>query len=132
MGVGVPLAATLKVAESPTATVWLIGWVPIDGGEFTVIDPLAQHELILVLNVGVDEIPEQPALDAVISLGRIIDRAVRHAASDQAVGVIAAAGMTLACDRLASWIDAAHVGPDRTAQPLWIARSIRVHVFEVV
>src|ERR1700729_4399996 len=30
-------------------------------GEFAVIDPLAQHELILVLNVGVDEIAEQPA-----------------------------------------------------------------------
>jgi hypothetical protein len=27
----------LKVAEAPTATVWLSGWDPIDGGESTVI-----------------------------------------------------------------------------------------------
>ena len=37
-----PLAATLKVAEAPTATVWLTGWVPIDGGEFAVIEKILE------------------------------------------------------------------------------------------
>jgi hypothetical protein len=34
------------------------------------------------------------------------------------VCVVAASGLTLACDRQASWIDAAHVCALGTAQPL--------------
>ena len=82
---------------------------PDCSGEFAVIHPLAQHELVLVLDARVDEITEQPALDAVIGLRRIVDRPVRHAATDQPVGIVAAAGLALTGNRLAARIDAAHV-----------------------
>ena len=36
VGVGVPLAATVKVAFWPAVTVWLVGWVVIVGAPFTV------------------------------------------------------------------------------------------------
>src|ERR1700730_2850286 len=46
--------------------------------------------------------------------------------------IVAAAGLTLARDGLASRADAAHVRADGAAQSLWLARSIRVNVLEVV
>src|SRR5712671_4146215 len=93
---------------------------------------MSQHELILVLDARVDEITEQPALDAIIWLGRIIDWPVWQATADQAVSIVAPAGLALARNGLAAWIDATHVGADRAAQALGIARAIRIHIFEVV
>src|SRR5271154_1820572 len=93
---------------------------------------MSQHELVLVLDAGVDEIAEQPALDAVIGLGRIIDRPVRQAAPDQPVGIVAAARLPLAGNRLAPWIDAAHVRADGATQTPGIARTIRIDVLEIV
>ena len=109
-----------------------LGWSLTVSGKFAVIDPMSEHELVLVLDARVDEIAKQPALDAVVGLRRIVDRPVRQAATDQPMSIVAATGLTLARDRLASRIDAAHVRADRTAQTLGIARAVRVHVFEVV
>jgi hypothetical protein len=39
-------------------------------GEFTVIDPLAQHELVLVRDIRVDEIAEEAALDPAMQRSR--------------------------------------------------------------
>ena len=36
VGVGVPEAAAVKVAVLPALAVWLVGWVVMDGAEFTV------------------------------------------------------------------------------------------------
>ena len=56
-------------------------WMQPDrSGEFTVIDPLAQQEFVLVFDVGVDEIAKQSPLNPVIWLGRIVDGAIGHAA----------------------------------------------------
>src|SRR5438105_10437199 len=100
--------------------------------EFAVINPMTKHELVLVLDARVDEIAEQPALDAVVGLRRIIGRPIRQATSDQPVGIVATAGLPLARDWLTSWIDAACVRANRTAQAPGIARPIGIHVFEVV
>ena len=100
--------------------------VQADGaGEFAVVDPVAEHELVLVLDAGVDEVAEQAALDAVVGFGRIVGRPVGHAATDEAVGVVAAAGDALAGDRLAARVDAAHVGADGAAQSPWDRPSRR-------
>ena len=56
---------------------------PHGAGELTVVDPLSQHELVLVLDVRVDELKEHPALDAIIGFARIIGRAVRQTAANQ-------------------------------------------------
>ncbi len=48
------------------------------------------------------------------------------------MSIIAATGFTLTRDRLAPWIDAAHVRADRAAQTPGIARAIRIHVFEII
>ena len=118
-------------------------WVPIIGsfdlgvkpdgpGELAVIGPLSQHELVLVLDARVDEVKEHPALDAVVGFPRIIGWPVRQTATNQPVGIVAAAGHPLAGDWLASWIDAAYVCADGTAEPLRIARTIGVHILEIV
>ena len=39
---------------------------PDGPGEFAVIGPLSQHELILVFDVRVDELKQHPALDAIV------------------------------------------------------------------
>ncbi len=112
-------------------------WVPISGsfdsgskpdgpGEFAVVDPLSQHELVLVFDVRVDELKEHPALDAVVGLAWIIGRPVRQAATNQPVRIVAAAGHPLARDWLAPWIDAAYVCADGTADPLRISRTIGI------
>jgi hypothetical protein len=41
---------------------------PRAANELVVVHPLAHDELELVLNAGVDEVAEQPALDTVICL----------------------------------------------------------------
>ena len=48
------------------------------------------------------------------------------------MGIVAAAGYPLARDRLTSWIDAAYVRADGTADPLRISRTVGVDVLEVV
>ena len=55
--------------------------------EFRVIHPMPQHELILILDAGVNEIAEKPALNAIVGLGRIVNWARRadRAGSDGAV-----------------------------------------------
>ena len=118
-------------------------WVPImgsfdfgfsrtDPANSAVVDPLAKHELILVFDVGVDEIAQQSAFDAVVGLSRIVDRSVGHAATDKAMSIVASARLSLSGDGLASRIDAAYVRTDRAAQAPGIARTIGVHVLEVV
>src|SRR5450755_4722736 len=93
---------------------------------------MSEHELVLVLDARVDEIAEQAPLDAIMGLRRIIDGTVWQATTDKPVRVIAAAGLVLPRDRLASRVDAAHVGADWATQAPGIARSIRVDVFEIV
>ena len=63
---------------------------------------------------------------------RVVGRPVRQPAADQPVRVVAAAGSPLARDRLASWIDAAYVRADGTADPLRISRAVSMDVLEVV
>ena len=116
----------------PDERIFRLGIQPDGAGEFAVIDPLAQHELILVLDMGVDEVAEEPPLDSVVRLRRVVGRAVRHAAANEPVVVVAAAGLSLAGDGLASRIDPADVRPDRTAQTLRITRPVRIHILEVV
>ena len=48
------------------------------------------------------------------------------------MSVVAATRFALSRDWLASWIHATNVRADGTTQSLWIARPIRVHVFEIV
>src|SRR5450432_596512 len=93
---------------------------------------MPEHELVLVLDARVDEIAEQAPLDAIMGLRRIIDGTVWQATTDKPVRVIAAAGLALPRDRLASRVDAAHVGADWATQAPGIARSIRVDVFKIV
>ncbi len=93
---------------------------------------MSKHELVLVLDARVDEIAEQAPLDAVVRLSRIIDWPVGQATADQPVSIIATARLTLACNRLATRIDAAHVRADGAAQTPGIAGAIRIHVFEIV
>src|ERR1039458_3173167 len=82
---------------------------------------MPQHELILVLDAGVDEIAEKPAFNPVVRLLRIVIWPIWHTTTDDPVSIVAATGLVLAGDGLASGIDAAHVRAHRTAQPLWIA-----------
>src|SRR5258708_39408611 len=93
---------------------------------------MSKHELVLVFDARVDEIAEQSALDAVMRLGRIVDRPIWQTAPDQAVRVVAAAGLTLTRDRLPPWIDAPHVRADRTTQTPGIARARRGDIFEII
>src|SRR5260370_23554141 len=93
---------------------------------------MSQHELILVLDARVDEITEQPALDTIIWLGRIIDWPVWQATADQAVSIVAPAGVALARNGLAAWIDATHGRAPRAPQAPRIARPIRIHIFEII
>ena len=120
---------------------WVLGadqwifrlWVKPDGpGEFAVIDPPSQHELVLVFDVRVDELKEHPALDAIVRFAWIIGRPVRQTATNQPVGIVAAAGHALARDWLTSWIDAAYVCADGTADPLRISRPIGFYIPEIV
>ena len=48
------------------------------------------------------------------------------------MGIVAAAGQSLALDWLASWIDAAYVCADGTADPLRISRTIGIYILEIV
>ena len=105
---------------------------PDGPGEFAVVDPLSQHELILVFDVRVDEITENPALDAIVRLLWIVGWPVRQKATHQPVRIIAAAGHPLARDWLTSWIDTADVCADGTADPLRISRTIGIHILEIV
>ena len=108
-------------------------WVKPDGpGEFAVIGPLPQHELVLILDIRVDEMKEHPALDAIVGFSGIIGRPVRQTATDQPVGIVAAARQSLARNWLASRIDAADVCADGTADPLRISRAIGIYVLEIV
>ena len=63
VGVGLPLAAAVKVAVWPAVTVWLTGWVVIDGADwaaFTVsvaawwwpADAVGEDRLVLVAVLG--------------------------------------------------------------------------------
>ena len=52
--------------------VFRLGIQPNGSGEFAVVDPLAQHELILVLDIGVDEVAEESAFDSVVRLRRVV------------------------------------------------------------
>ena len=105
---------------------------PDGPGEFAVIDPTSQHELVLVFDVRVDEITQNPALHAIVRFRRIVGRPVRQKATHQPVRVIAAAGLPLTRDWLTSWIDAAYVCADGTADPLRISRTIGIHILEIV
>src|SRR5580658_3324460 len=97
-------------------------WVQPDcPGELGVVYPMSQYELILILDAGVDEVAEKPALDAVVGLRRIIVRSIGKAATYQTVRVVAATGRTLSRDGLVAWIHAAHVRANRTAQAPGIA-----------
>ena len=46
--------------------------------------------------------------------------------------IVATAGLALARDWLTSWIYAANVGADGTADPLRVSRTIGVHILEIV
>ena len=52
--------------------IFRLGIQPDGPGEFAVIDPLAEHELVLVLDMGVDEVAEEPAFDSVVRLRRVV------------------------------------------------------------
>src|ERR1700694_5378726 len=93
---------------------------------------MSEHELVLVLDIRVDEIAEQPALDPIIRPSGIIDWPVGQAAADQPVRIVAAAWLALAPDGLATWIDATHVGAYGAAQAPGIARAVRIDIFEVI
>ena len=54
-------------------------------GEFAVVDPPSQHELVLVLDVRVDEVEEDSALDAVVRLASG-HRSARTADRDESAG----------------------------------------------
>ena len=75
---------------------------------------------------------EDSALDAVVGFRRVVGGSVRQAATDQPVGIVAAAGNSLARDRLPSWIDASYVCADGTANPFRISRTVGVDVLEIV
>src|SRR5689334_19274343 len=105
---------------------------PDGPGEFTVIDPLSQHELVLVFDVRIDEMKKHPAFDAIVGFSWIVGRAVRQAAADQPVGIVAAARQALARNWLASWIDAAYVRADGTADPLRISGPVSLYIPEIV
>ena len=133
--------ASICLRYDENALCWILGanqwifrlWVKPDGpGEFAVIDPLSQHELVLVFDVRADEMKKHPALDAIMGLRSIIGRSVRQTAANQPVGIVAAARQTLARNWLASWIDAAYVCADGTAGPLRISRTIGVYILEIV
>src|SRR5882724_1779065 len=93
---------------------------------------MPQHELVLVLNARVDEIAEQPTLDTIIWLSRIVDRPIRQAATDQAVSIVAPAGLALARHRLAARIDATHMRAHGAAQAFGIAGAVGIDVFEII
>src|SRR5665811_2122214 len=77
-------------------------------------------------------IRDRPTLDSIIRLCRIIDRPVWQATADQPVCIVAAARLTLPRHRLAARLNAAHMRTDGAAQTLGVARSICVHICEVV
>ncbi len=62
----------------------------------------------------------------------IIDRPIWQPAADQAMGIVAPAGLALPRNRLSARIDAPHVRADGTAQAPGVAGAIRIHVFKVV
>src|SRR5207302_4404444 len=69
---------------------------PDRANKFAVVYPVPQHEFILVLNAGVDEITEKPSFDAIVRLLRIVYWTVGHASTDQPMSVVAASGFVLA------------------------------------
>ncbi len=87
-------------------------------GELAVVDPLAQYELILVLDTGVDKVTEESSFDSIVRMHRVVGRAVWQATANEPVCVIAATRLTLAGDRLASRVDPADVAPTGTRSPL--------------
>ena len=108
-------------------------WIePYRSRKFAVIDPVAQHELVLVLDARVDEIAEQPALDSIIWPGGIVGRSVWQTTADQAVSIVAPAGLTLAGNGLAARIDPAHMRAHGAAQAPGIARAIGIDILEVM
>ena len=133
--------ASVCLRNDENTLCWILGanqwifrlWVKPDStGEFAVIDPLSQHELVLVFDIRVDEMKEHPALDAIVGFFWIIGRAVRQPATDQPMGIVAAAGQPLALDWLTSWIDSAYVCADGTVDPLRISRAIGIYIPEIV
>src|SRR5262245_63965381 len=97
-----------------------------------IFHPLAEHELVLVLDEGVDEISEQPSLDAVVRQLGIVRRAVGHAPPDKTMTVVAAAGFALSGNRLSAWMYSPSVCTDRAPHAAGITRPIAVDVLEVV
>ena len=117
-----------------SATQWILRLrvKPNAPGEFAVIYPLSQHELILVFDVRVNKMKEHPVLHTIIGFRTIIGRPVRQTATNQPVRIVAAAGQPLARDWLTSRIDAAYVCTHGTEDPPRISRTISLHILEIV
>ena len=66
-------------ARSCVANQWIfrLRVKPDASSELAVVDPPSQHELILIFDVRVDEITENPALEAIVRLPWIIGRPVQ-------------------------------------------------------
>ena len=90
-------------------------------GEFAVIDPTLQHELVLILDICVDELEEHPAFDVVVGGAWVIGRPIRQAAANYPVGIVATPSKALPGDWLTPWIDAAYVCTDRALESLRIS-----------
>ena len=72
-----------------------------------------EYQLILVFYIRVDEVAKQFALIPLYGLVEIVSRAVRHPSAYEAVGIVAAARMTLTGDRLASGVNAADMSANQ-------------------
>ncbi len=75
--------------------------------------------------------PESP-FNAIIGFSGGIGWAIGHPPSDESVTVVASPGATLARHGLPTRIDSANMGPDRTANPSWIASPILVHIAKII
>src|SRR5258706_7932736 len=62
----------------------------------------------------------------------MVDRPIWQATADQAVSIVAPAGLALARHRLAAWIDATHMRANRAAQAPGVAGAIGIDVFEII
>jgi hypothetical protein len=76
-------------------------------------------------------VKEHPAFDAIVGLPSIIGRSVRETPTNQSVGIVAAARQALARNWLTSWIDAAYVRADGTADPLRISLTIGIELLKL-
>src|SRR5262245_58236768 len=97
-----------------------------------ILNPLAEHELVLVFDKGVDEVSEQPALDAIVRQAGIVRRAVGHASPDKAMTIVAAAWFPLPGNWLPSWMRPPDVCTDGAPHTAGISRPIGLDVLEVV